>query len=195
MHKKTGTYKVLSVYFVLFSLISFYFRWFRFISFSFRWFRFVSFRYRWFPETHLACLSITVLLTYITHNSIQAGFACRQTFRSSNVIFIKIIVFKKSNYLLFFISLFYFVLSFIFFLPFSSYQSISFCFRWFRFAFVGFVLFRFHFVDFVMSYFYLCLSVCQYLWIIKFLEWAYRKKGGIWGGIFIDWDIEGSFFL
>jgi hypothetical protein len=46
-----------------------------------------------------------------------------------------------------------------------------------------------------MSYFYLCLSVCQYLWIIKFLEWAYRKKGGIWGGIFIDWDIEGSFFV
>ena len=34
-------------------------------------------------------------------------------------------------------------------LPFSSYQSISFCFSWFRFAFVGFVLFRFHFVDFV----------------------------------------------
>jgi hypothetical protein len=33
----------------------------------------------------------------------------------------------------------------LFFLPFS----ISFCFRWFRFAFVGFVLFRFHFVDFV----------------------------------------------
>ena len=27
----------------------------------------------------------------------------------------------------------YFVLSFIFFLQFSSYQSISFCFRWFRF--------------------------------------------------------------
>ena len=49
-----------------------------------------------------------------------------------------------------------------------------------------------------MSYFYLCLSVCQYLWIIKFLEWAYRNKwggGGIWGGIFIDWDIEGSFFV
>jgi hypothetical protein len=40
-------------------------------------------------------------------------------------------------------------LSFIFFLPFSSYPSISFCFRWFHFAFVGFVLFRFHFVDFV----------------------------------------------
>jgi hypothetical protein len=35
---------------------------------------------------HLACLSITVLLTYITRNSIQAGFACRQTFRSSNVM-------------------------------------------------------------------------------------------------------------
>jgi hypothetical protein len=39
-------------------------------------------------ETHLACLSVTVLLTYITRNSIQAGFACRQTFRSSNVIFL-----------------------------------------------------------------------------------------------------------
>ena len=39
-------------------------------------------------ETHLACLSVTVLLTYITHNSIQAGFASRQTFRSSNVIFL-----------------------------------------------------------------------------------------------------------
>jgi hypothetical protein len=35
-------------------------------------------------------------------------------------------------------------------LPFFSYQSISFCFRWLRFAFVGFVLFRFHFVDFVL---------------------------------------------
>jgi hypothetical protein len=37
----------------------------------------------------------------------------------------------------------------IIFLPFS----ISFCFRWFRFPFVGFVLFRFHFVDFVSSRF------------------------------------------
>jgi hypothetical protein len=35
-----------------------------------------------------------------------------------------------------------------------------------------------------MSYFYLCLCVCQYLWIIKFLEWAYRRKWGIWGGYF-----------
>jgi hypothetical protein len=60
----------------------------------------------------------------------------------SRLYLIKIIVFKKSNYLSFFISLFRFVFYF-------SYQSISFCFRWFRFAFVGFVLFRFHFVDFV----------------------------------------------
>jgi hypothetical protein len=62
-------------------------------------------------------------------------------------------------------------------------------FRWFRF-----ISFRFVFVDFVsfrfrkpgllvyklsevqISYFYLCLCVCQYLWIIKFLEWAYRKN-------------------
>ena len=43
-------------------------------------------------ETHLACLSVTVLLTYITRNSIQAGFACRQTFRSSNVIFLFVFV-------------------------------------------------------------------------------------------------------
>ena len=28
------------------------------------------------------------------------------------------------------------------------------------------------------------LSVCQYLWIIKFLEWAYRKKGGDVRGYF-----------
>jgi hypothetical protein len=46
-----------------------------------------------------------------------------------------------------------------------------------------------------MSYFYLCLCVCQYLWIIKFLEWANRKKWGILGGMFIDWDIEGSLFV
>ena len=30
---------------------------------------------------------------------------------------------------------------------------------------------------------FMCLCVCQYLWIIKFLEWAYRKKWGIWGFI------------
>jgi hypothetical protein len=29
-----------------------------------------------------------------------------------------------------------------------------------------------------MSYYYLYLCVCQYLWIIKFLEWEYRKKWG-----------------
>ena len=66
-------------------------------------------------ETHLACLSVTVLLTNITRNSIQAGLLADKL---------------------------------------SEVQ---------------------------MSYFYLCLSVCQYLWIIKFLEWAYRKKGGYEG--------------
>jgi hypothetical protein len=35
-----------------------------------------------------------------------------------------------------------------------------------------------------MSYFFLCLCVCQYLWIIKFLEWAYRKKMGDMRGYF-----------
>ena len=35
-----------------------------------------------------------------------------------------------------------------------------------------------------MSYFYLCLCVCQYLWIIKFMEWAYRKKRGDMRGYF-----------
>ena len=108
---------------------------FRWISFSYFTdfvgfcFRFVSFRFSVYRYP-LACLSVTVLLTCITRNSIQAGFACRQTFRSSNVIFLFV------------------------------------------------------------------LSVCQYLWIIKFPEWAYRKqKGVIWGCIFIDWDIEGSFFV
>ena len=57
----------------------------------------------------------------------------------------KIIVFKKSNYLLFFFL--YFVLSFIFFLPFSSYQSISFCFRWFRF--ISLISFRFRWFRFI----------------------------------------------
>jgi hypothetical protein len=74
------------------------------------------------------------------------------------IILIKIIVFKKSNYLLFF----YFFISFcllFFFLPFSSYQSISFCFRWFRFIsfpfrWFRFVSFRFVFVDFVSFRFY-----------------------------------------
>ena len=35
-----------------------------------------------------------------------------------------------------------------------------------------------------MSYFYFCLCVCQYLWIIKFLEWVYRKKMGDMRGYF-----------
>ena len=46
-------------------------------------------------EIHAPCacgLSVTVLFTYITRNSIQAGFACRQTFRSSNVIFLFVFV-------------------------------------------------------------------------------------------------------
>jgi signal transduction histidine kinase len=60
---------------------------FRFVSFLFR---FALYRYALYP--HFACLSVTVLLTYITRNSIQAGFACRQTFRSSNVIFLFVFV-------------------------------------------------------------------------------------------------------
>jgi hypothetical protein len=55
------------------------------ISFCFRWFRFISFPFRWFRFVYL-------LLAYITRNSIQAGFACRQTFRSSNVIFLFVFV-------------------------------------------------------------------------------------------------------
>ena len=41
----------------------------------------------------------------------------------------------------------------IFILFVFSYQSISFCFRWFRFSFFGFVLFRFH-IRFVSFRFY-----------------------------------------
>jgi hypothetical protein len=75
---------------------------------------------------------------------------------------------------------------------------ISFCLLFFSFHFLHISLFRFAFVGFVNSIqagfacrqtfrssnviFYLCLCVCQYLWIIKFLEWAYRKKWGIWVG-------------
>ena len=56
------------------------------------------------------------------------------------------------NLIFIFFSLFRFV--FYFFLPFSSYQSISFCFSWFRFAFVGFVSFRwFRFVSFRFRWF------------------------------------------
>ena len=63
-------------------------------------------------ETHLACLSIT------RKTQFKPGLLCRQTFRSSNVIFLFV------------------------------------------------------------------LSVCHYLWIIKFLEWAYRKKRGDMRGYF-----------
>ena len=54
------------------------------------------------------------------------------------------------NRIIFLFLFLYFVLSFIFFLPFSSYQSISFlfslisfCFRWFRFISFSFRWFRF----------------------------------------------------
>ena len=68
------------------------------------------------------------------------------------IILIKIIVFKKSNYLLFF-SLFRFVFYFfpsIFFISvyFVLFSLISFCFRWFRFVFVDFVSFRFVSISF-----------------------------------------------
>jgi hypothetical protein len=52
------------------------------------------------------------------------------------------------NRIIFFILFFYFVLSY-FFLPFSSYQSISLCFRWFRFISFPFRLFRFVLFRFV----------------------------------------------
>ena len=52
------------------------------------------------------------------------------------------------NRIIFFILFLYFVLSY-FFLPFSSYQSISFCFRWFRFISFPFRLFRFVLFRFV----------------------------------------------
>ena len=67
------------------------------------------------------------------------------------------------NRIIFFFLFLYFVLSFIFFLPFSSYQSISFCFRWFRFAFVYFVFvsFRFVFVDFV-SFRFVCVDFVSF---------------------------------
>jgi hypothetical protein len=102
---------------------------------------------------------------------------------------------------------FYFFMSFIFFLPFSSYQSISFCFRWFRFAFVGFVLFRwfrfvsfllisfrFVFVDFVSFRFYFVshfigtqidypMSINHWLWWILWMfqsEFLTKVVGRIW---------------
>ena len=45
-----------------------------------------------------------------------------------------------------------------------------------------------------MSYFYLCSSVCHYLWIIKFLEWAYRKKWGDMRGYFHRLEYWGFIF-
>jgi hypothetical protein len=95
------------------------------------------------------------------------------------------------------ISLFRFVLVDFVLLSLVSFHFIFISLISFRFVSLLLISFRFVFVDFEvqMSYFYLCLCVCQYLWIIKFLEWAYRKKWGIWGGIFIDWDIEGSLFV
>jgi hypothetical protein len=105
-------------------------------------------------ETHLACLSVTVLLTYITRNSIQAGFACRQTFRSSNVIFL--FVFECAFLFLFL----YFVLYFIFF-----------------FYFLHISLFRFVFVDFVLlslvSFYIVFISLISFRFV-SFLLISFR---------------------
>jgi hypothetical protein len=149
----------ISVYFVLFSLISFCFRWFRFISFSFRWFRFVSFR----SILHVCPLQYSsrtlpaiqfkpgLLADKLSEVQMSYFYLCWSVCQYLWIIkFLEWAYRKKGgiwggifkNRIIFFLFL-YFVLYFIFFLPFSSYQSISFCFRWFRFAFVGFVLFRF----------------------------------------------------
>jgi hypothetical protein len=48
--------------------------------------------------------------------------------------------------------------------------------------------------DCIFLLFYLCLSVCQYLWIIKFLEWAYRKKWGDMRGYFHRLEYWGFIF-
>jgi hypothetical protein len=93
--------------------------------------------------------------------------------------------------------------------------SISFCFRWFCFAFFGFVLFRFHFVDFVSFRFVFvdfvsfrfvsCITrssiqvglACRqtfrssnviFLFVFECVSvfMNYKVSGG---GIFIDWDI------
>jgi hypothetical protein len=85
--------------------------------------------------THLACLSVTVLLAYITRNSIQAGCAGRQTFSCSNVIFLfSCVCVCVSIYEIFFPSIFFISVYFVLFL------LTSFCFRWFCFVFVDFVL-------------------------------------------------------
>jgi hypothetical protein len=69
---------------------------FRFVFVDFVSFRFVSFLFRftlyrypclypvlhiWLIITDLACLSVTVLLTYTTRNSIQAGFTLSTNFQ------------------------------------------------------------------------------------------------------------------
>jgi hypothetical protein len=60
------------------------------------------------------------------------------------------------------------------------------------FLFLYFVLSYFFPSIFFISVYFVLLSLVSF---IKFLEWAYRKKWGKWGGIFIDWDIEGSLFV
>jgi hypothetical protein len=87
---------ILLVYFLIsLCLLFFSFHFLHISLFRFAFVGFVSFRFHfvdfvWFRFVFVDFVS--VLLTYITRNSIQAGFACRQTFRSSNVIFLFVFV-------------------------------------------------------------------------------------------------------